>query len=429
MAALPTPSAPPQGDATEPRPAAPGLLTVLGPGLLVAATGVGAGDLITGGLAGSEVGVVLVWAPLVGALLKWTLNEGLARWQLATGTTLLSGWCTHLGPVFRWGFGAYLLLWSFVVGGAMVNACGVAGAALLPFGDPASARVGWGVAHSLVGLALVRRGGFRLFEGAMSAAVALMFLGVLATAAWLLVDAGPVARGALGDALLHPSLPADAGGRAWLVGVLGGVGGTVTLLCYGYWMAEHRRRGAAGLRTCRLDLGVCYLLTGLFGAAMIVIGAQVPMQGSGSGVAVELAAQLGARFGEAGRVVFLAGFWAAVFSSLLGVWQGVPYLFADFVGGGRGVDTTSPVYRGSQLALALVPLPLLVLSVRSVQLGYTVLGALFMPLLAATLLVLNNRTRLVGVAFRNGPLVNLGLAATLALFVLIGWEELRDVFA
>jgi hypothetical protein len=25
-------------------------------------------------------------------LLKWTLNEGIARWQLATGTSLLAGW-------------------------------------------------------------------------------------------------------------------------------------------------------------------------------------------------------------------------------------------------------------------------------------------------------------------------------------------------
>jgi hypothetical protein len=29
--------------------------------------------------------------------------------------------------------------------------------------------------------------------------------------------------------------------------------------------------------------------------------------------------------------VFLLGFWGAVFSSVLGVWQSAPYLFADFV--------------------------------------------------------------------------------------------------
>ncbi|MBC8146017.1 MAG: iron transporter, partial [bacterium] len=41
-----------------------------GPGILIAATGVGAGDLITASLAGSDVGLVVVWAVVLGALLK-----------------------------------------------------------------------------------------------------------------------------------------------------------------------------------------------------------------------------------------------------------------------------------------------------------------------------------------------------------------------
>lgn len=89
------------------------------PGILVAATGVGAGDLITAGLAGSEIGLALLWAAAVGSLLKWTLNEGLARWQMATGTTLLEGWSGHLGGWVRWLFLIYFLIWSYSVGGAL----------------------------------------------------------------------------------------------------------------------------------------------------------------------------------------------------------------------------------------------------------------------------------------------------------------------
>ncbi len=61
-------------------------------GLLVAATGVGAGDLITASLAGSHLGLVILWAAVAGAALKWVLNEGIARWQMATSTTILEGW-------------------------------------------------------------------------------------------------------------------------------------------------------------------------------------------------------------------------------------------------------------------------------------------------------------------------------------------------
>ena len=73
------------------RPAKTGILAMLGPGILVAATGVGAGDLATGALAGSNVGVAILWAVVAGAVFKFVLNEGLARWQLATGSTLLEG--------------------------------------------------------------------------------------------------------------------------------------------------------------------------------------------------------------------------------------------------------------------------------------------------------------------------------------------------
>ena len=68
-----------------------GLWAVLGPGLLVAATGIGAGDLATASFTGSILGTAVLWAAVVGAFLKYVVTEGLARWQLATGDTLLEG--------------------------------------------------------------------------------------------------------------------------------------------------------------------------------------------------------------------------------------------------------------------------------------------------------------------------------------------------
>ena len=50
-----------------------------------------------------------------------------------------------------------------------------------------------------------------------------------------------------------------------------------------------------------------------------------------------MAAMLEPTLGAAGRWTFLVGFWGAVATSMLGVWQGVPYLFADFYGRMRGL--------------------------------------------------------------------------------------------
>ena len=122
----------------------------------MAATGVGAGDLLTASLGGSALGTVIIWAALVGAFFKWVLNEGIARWQMATGTTILEGWVQRLGHWIRWVFFIYLIAWTFLTGGALVNACGVAGTGLIQLTqNPEISKVLWGIFHSLLGLTLV----------------------------------------------------------------------------------------------------------------------------------------------------------------------------------------------------------------------------------------------------------------------------------
>ncbi len=402
-------------------------------GLIVAATGVGAGDLITASLAGSEVGLVVLWAAVVGAILKWGLNEGLARWQMATRKTLLEGWLAHLGRVVHWIFFIYFLVWSYSVGGALINACGVAGAGLLPLGQPATSKIIWGILHSLAGLLLVWVGGFRAFQHLMSGLTALMVAAVFLTVLLIGADWGEIAR-----RIFWPALPGQ--GVGWLLAVLGGVGGTVTLLCYSYWIQEKRRSGRTGVRECRFDLGVAYFLTAFFGLAMVVIGSRVRVTGRGETVALILAEQLGLTLGPLGRWVFLLGFWGAVFTSLLGVWQGVPYLFADFLrvwrrssaapadGGEEQANLEkSTAYRFYLLALSTVPLSLLWFKVQQVQLVYGVLGALFMPFVAATLLVLNNREELVGRSFKNSWAMNVLFVLTLLLFSYLGLREILSL--
>jgi len=395
-------------------------------GLLVAATGVGAGDLITASLAGSNLGVVILWAAVAGAVFKWVLNEGIARWQMATSTTLLEGWVCHFGRVVHWVFFAYFIAWTYIVGGALINACGVAGAGLLPIADPHTSKIIWGVVHSAVGLAIVWRGGFKAFEGIMSFLAGLMVVTVLLTVVLISPDWAGVIKG-----LTIPSVPRQ--GAGWLLALMGGVGGTVTLLCYSYWIREKGRSGREGVKACRFDLTVAYALTAFFGVSMVIIGSRVKVGGSGDTVALILADQLAGALGPLGKYAFLLGFWGAVFTSLLGVWQGVPYVFADFLGLRRRASKRDPdsrdlkassAYRVYLLALAILPLSLLWVKVQLVQYVYGLVGALFMPFVALTLILLNNRKSLVGREFKNGWIINLLLALTLGFFSYVGLREL-----
>lgn len=406
-----------------PRRAPWGWLGLLGPGFAVAATGVGAGDVVTAGVVGARYGTAILWAALAGALVKLALNEGIARWQLATGTTLVEGWGRHLHRSVLLGFAVYLVLWAFIVAGALMSACGLAAHALVPAVPVAV----WGVLHSLAALGFVLAGRYAAFERVMKGLVGLMFVTVVASAFLVRPDWGAVLRG-----LVVPVVP--DGGGAFLLGIVGGIGGSVTLLSYGYWMRERGWEGPAFGRRVRLDLGVAYALTGLFGAALMIVAAGArPAEVQGSAMALELAAQIERLAGPAGRWVFLLGFWGAVFTSMLGVWQGVPYLFADFVRTARAregppadtpVDARSPYYRGFLFFIAIPPM-IVLLAGRPVWivLIYSVAGAFFMPFLAATLVYLNNRRQHVG-PLRNGRLANALLALALVLFAYLCLTEL-----
>ncbi len=388
---------------------------MIAPGILLAATGVGAGDLLTGTLAGSEVGVSLLWAVVVGAGLKYVLTEGIARWQLATGMTLLDGWRLKLGRWVRWVFLIYLTLFTVIVGRALAAACGTAGTAIYPLGGPQTSVLIWAVIHSLAGAALVLWRSFQAFESIMAALVGLMFVTVIGTAAVVAPPAGEVLAG------FAPSIPDS--GTQWVLAVLGGVGGTVTLLSYGYWIQEQGRRGEAMLPVCKADLAVGNGMTGLFGLSVVVIGSQIDVEAGGAALAVQMADRLAEAVGPLGRVVFLAGFWGAVFSSLLGVWQSIPYMFADCIrlqdGSAQELRRTA-AYRGWLFLIAIVPLFLLNASVKQIQLVYGVFGAMFLPLLALTLLMMNNRLEWVGKPFKNPPWVNIVLAAAVVFFAWLG---------
>lgn len=382
--------------------------------------------------AGADFGMALLWVVVVGAALKFGLNEGVARWQLATETTLLEGWCRHLGWPFKGYFLLYLVVWSFIVAAGLMSACGVAAHALWPV----LSITAWGIIHSLVALALVALGRYAVFEMVMKVLVGLMTLTLLVSVVLVAPDLGSVIRG------LVPSLP--SGSAAATLSLMGGVGGSVTLLAYGYWIREKGWKGSSALATVRLDLAAGYLLTGLFGVAMLVLAAAVLSAGEGmpagsSGLVAcgdairqATALRIGPAFGDAAAMVFLVGVWGAVFTSTLGVWNGVPYLFADFANAllgrfDRDVDTAGTAYRGYLLYLALPPMALLFLG-RPLWIikVYTLAGGLFMPLLAASLLWLNSRRDLVGPS-RNRLPATATLVLALVLFGVIAARQLVDL--
>ena len=409
------------------RPASLSFLKLAGPGLVVAATGIGSGDVVAATVGGARYGVILLWAIAVGAFFKYVLNEGIARWQLATGKTALEGWAEYLPAWVKWYFGIYLVLWTVFVSAALTNATGL-GISNLTGGRIAQS---WGgVLHSLFGFVFVMLGGYGGFEKMMKTLVGVMGFSILVCAALTFHDPAGVVQGTF-----VPTIPSGAG--LYVLSIIGGIGGSVTMLSYNYWMREEKLAGPEQLGYVRGDITIAYLFTALFGMAIMMTANQafyVPGVAITNAQAVtKMAEMLGSILGAFGRYAYSIGFWAAVFASLLGVWQSVPYLYADFYSilkklpadeRARVTKVTSTPYRLALVFVTLAPIPFAFTGQPlQVIVAYTIVGSLFVPFLAATLLYLNNRVRWMNGVPRNNLATNALLVVILLLFAIVGGDE------
>lgn len=396
----------------------------LGPGLIAAATGVGAGDLIATLAAGSAYGYTLFWAVVLGVLVKIALGEGVGCYHLATRGTILRGW-RSLGRWTSVYFGLYVVVWGFIYGATAMTATGLPLNVLFPV---FSAQV-WGALCAFVGLALVWWGGYRRFERLMGVLVGVMFVSVVGIALLVTPDLPNLFAG------FAPRLP--PGSLLYSLGLLGGVGGTITMAAYGYWFNAKGWRGPEWLPFMRFDNAVGYAMTGLFVVSMMIVGAELLFTANialaeGNGGLVALGEVLRQRFGTPICALFMVGFWATSMTSILGVWNGVSLMFGDFARDLRGrpavsgeAATKTPEFRLYTLWLTFPPLILLFQFADSpVQLVliYGALGAFFMPFLAGTLLFLLNRR--VEPQYRSGFLSNAMLTVALLLFAALCINEL-----
>jgi hypothetical protein len=75
----------------------------IGPGIIAAGVGLASGEFVLFPYIASQVGLVFVWAALVGLLTQYVLNMEIERYALATGETALTGFSRfwrHWGLVF-----------------------------------------------------------------------------------------------------------------------------------------------------------------------------------------------------------------------------------------------------------------------------------------------------------------------------------------
>ena len=409
-------------------------LRSMGPGIVVALTWLGAGDMVDSAVAGGHYGYSLMWAMVIALFVRFAFVSIIAKYQLCNqhGESVMAG-LRRIHPWLPWIVGAIGLMFVHFYGSYMVKGTGEASARLLGF-LPAGA---WSVLWVCIAAVFLYRGGYRHVEIIFYGFLIMLSVSLLGVAVW----SGPDPVAAVKGALLF-DVPEQTGQFSALLVILsliGAVGGSISNLLYPYFMQQKGWRGPKFRRLQTYDLAFGTLVLVILNLSVWTIGAEVL---NPRGITLkdidDLASLLTIALGALGGPIFYLGVFAALYSSVIGSATGYGLLCVDVVNVSRPSNplparhaflSQLSVYRivvawglFSPLIWSLPGMPGFVFLTVVANAG----TVMVLPLLSGSLWYITARKSYIGEAYRNKVWENSLMAG---LFVLSLWGAYQSAIA
>jgi Mn2+/Fe2+ NRAMP family transporter len=426
-----------------------GRLRHLGPAFIITATIVGSGELIVTPKLGAAVGFSLLWFIVFGCVLKVFVQIELARTAIATGQSTLAALDTLPGP--RWRVSWVLWLWLLMYAALVFQVGGIIGGIASVFaegGFGGSART-WAFPVGLSCAALLASGRYGPVEKGCTIMVAGFTVSAVISVVALQwtpyhVTAYQVASG------WQFTMPPGFGVAFAAFGVIGV--GASELIYYPYWCLEkgYARHvgpadGSAGwvdrargwMRVMRTDASMSLVLYTSITVAFYLLGAAI-LHARGLDVTnvdfVHVLSQMFRQtFGEWATLVFLAGAFFVLYSTLFGATAANALLLADGLTVFRVVryrdeDARRRVVRDASIGLSLASTVMFLLwsqPVTLVLIGATA-QALMLPFLGyAAVRFQRSRGQMPGVEVSR--IEQGGLLLSAAAMMLLGAYQFWDL--
>jgi manganese transport protein len=218
----------------------------IGPGMVLAASIVGSGELIATTTLGAQVGFAALWIILISCAIKPVVQGELGRYTIATGHTGLEGFNRMPGP--RLGVSWMVWAWAITVLLTMLQVGGMYGgvAQVLHLIFPAVPINAWVAVCFAITVSVLLGGGYGRIEKLALLKVGFFSLLTVCAAAVLVVRPGAITAADLAGGL---SFHLPAAGLATAIAVFGitGVGAT-ELVQYPYWCVEKGYAKCVGQR-------------------------------------------------------------------------------------------------------------------------------------------------------------------------------------
>jgi len=307
----------------------------LGPGLLLAATSIGASHLVMSPKAGAMFGFQLLWLVPLTHLFKYHAFEFGPRYAAATGESLIAGYARIPGP-------RCWTLWILLVGtiaqgiGVLAGVAGIAAAVLYTF-------VGqmpfwfYGVLVIATVLLFLVFGGYGWLDFLNKIMMTVLFVATIAVFVPACPDPGVFKN------FVIPSIP--AGSIVVIAPILGWMPtGIDVSIWHSLWtLQKHRDLTSVGnpgrrweiFKFSLTDMRVGYILSFVIGSVFLLLGA-VYLHGttdkiSGAGFAQSLAKIYTNNIGHWMYFVFMVAAFTAMYSTVYAVMDGFSRSFAETV--------------------------------------------------------------------------------------------------
>jgi Mn2+/Fe2+ NRAMP family transporter len=333
-------------------------LRKVGPGLILAASIVGTGELIATTHAGATAGFALLWLVLLSCVVKVFVQIELGRHAVSCGETTLTSFARLPGPgrLFVWWW-FFMLLATQAQISAMIGSIGYTIHLVVPgvAQDLARPALPWAVVTVAATALLLVRGTYRLIEYSMTILVVLFTFLTVACVVLLPFNKeyafgwGEIASG------LTFHLPAEQAvilAAFTMIGITGV--GASELVAYPYWCIEKGyarnvgphdasdawlRRARGWLRVMQLDAWVSLVVYTvatlaffLLGAAVLHSGATGGLPGRVDGMLQRLTDMYVPVLGPTGALVFIVlGAFAVLYSTLVSATAANARMLTDFL--------------------------------------------------------------------------------------------------
>jgi Mn2+/Fe2+ NRAMP family transporter len=308
-----------------------GYLRGMGPGLVLAMTFLGTGDLVSSSVSGANYGYALMWTLIVALGARYFMISAIAKYKLQNrfgDQSLLAGY-KRVWSGFPMFFAVTMLFYGMIVQAAFLRAGTVGLYELFGRRGGEWGHFFWGVPIvALTAVALTRGSAFRFLEwSAKIASIVIIGSFVYALARIGSVDWGALVRGLTFD------VPADNGPFDALfiaVATIGTIGGSAANLLYPYFMAERGWTGPEHRKIQNFDLlsGILPLL--LINILIWIVAAET-IPGTGLTVSDEagLARMMTLAVGPVGPTLLWIAFGLKAFTSFPAQAHGFAKLMFD----------------------------------------------------------------------------------------------------